>query len=492
MKSTDSHPRRTRILLIDCSRPLEASERAFYDVHQPPVGLLSIATAAWASEVGKALDIRILDSTVDYQSFDELKAIILDFHPDMIGLRCLHVHTRQFHAISQFAKQEARVPLVIAGGPYVTADGARVMEQDSFLDLVAVGEGEATFVDIVTAAHHHCGLSDIPGTLFRRNGTVVSAPPRPMIANLDEIPIPNWEVIDFSKYAEIMNQSPVLRKCAPVSTSRGCPFHCTYCHKIFQKQTRMRSASHVVRELELLKSLGVDDISIIDDIFNLQKARVVDIFDQVRRRNLHQRFYYANGLRGDLLPDDVIDAMVEGGSVLFTIALESANERIQRLCKKNLNLDRTRRAMQHIISRGVMLDVLCMIGFPTETLEEAMETKNFVSAFDEICFAYLNVVNIFPGTEMYETYVGQTGTDSDFKNYQNGFHGKGINEDLVRRVRHAFLKEFFMTKRHIYKALEIQKKFLTEKEIVTKYQSYAGRSFQLRSVEDVKSQLAIL
>ena len=136
-----------------------------------------------------------------------------------------------------------------------------------------------------------------------------------------------------------------------------------------------------------------------------------------------------------------------------------------------------------------MLDVFCMVGFPTETIDEAMETKNFVAAFDEICFAYLNVVNIFPGTEMYDSFAAQLGLSSEILGYEGGYHGKGIDENLVTQVRLAFLVDFFLTKRHINKAIEIQKKFLTEKEIVTKYGSYMGRSFQ--SIDDVKEKLAL-
>ena len=279
----------TRILLIDCSRPLEKSKRTHYDVHQPPVGLLSIATAAWKAEIGRELEMVILDSTVDYSTLDEVKARIRDFRPHILGLRCLHVHTSQFHEITRYAKVVCKVPLVIAGGPYVTAEGPRVMKSDQFLDLVALGEGEATFVDIVTAFHSDRPITGIPGTLYRSNDDVVNGPARAPIADLDDIPIPDWSVIDFSKYSTMLNQAPVLRKCAPVMTSRGCPYSCTYCHKLFQKKTRLRSPEHVVNELQLLKSMGVNDISIIDDIFNLNGQRVREIFDLVSKRNLGQR-----------------------------------------------------------------------------------------------------------------------------------------------------------------------------------------------------------
>ena len=103
------------------------------------------------------------------------------------------------------------------------------------------------------------------------------------------------------------------------------------------------------------------DISIIDDIFNLYPKRVIDIFNLIIKKNLKFRFYYSNGLRGDRMTHEVIDAMVEGGSILFTYALESGSRRIQKLVKKQLRFEPFYEAVDYTVKKGVMVDIFMMV-----------------------------------------------------------------------------------------------------------------------------------
>ena len=130
-----------KILLIDCSRALEVELRDTYDVHHPPVGLLALATQIAKSDIGKHTDIKIIDSTVDYTSLEELDQLIIDSDPDIVGLRTLHKYTEQFHQASAMAKKLPNNPLVIGGGPYPSAEPEKVMERDDHLDIVGAGEG---------------------------------------------------------------------------------------------------------------------------------------------------------------------------------------------------------------------------------------------------------------------------------------------------------------------------------------------------------------
>ncbi|SVD57821.1 uncharacterized protein METZ01_LOCUS410675, partial [marine metagenome] len=257
-----------KILLIDCSRALEVELRDTYDVHHPPVGLLALATQIAKSDIGKHTDIKIIDSTVDYTSLEELDQLLKDSDPDIVGLRTLHKYTEQFHQASAMAKKLPNNPLVIGGGPYPSAEPEKVMERDDHLDIVVVGEGEEVFYDLIAAYHNQKPLADVPGIYHRENGEIKQSETRDVIQDLDSIPIPDWSLIDFNRYEKMMGQAPVFRKMAPILTTRGCPYACTYCHELFQKRFRVRSAQNIVEELVILNDLGVHDISVIDDIFN--------------------------------------------------------------------------------------------------------------------------------------------------------------------------------------------------------------------------------
>ena len=466
-----------KILLIDCSRALEVEFREVFDfdaVHHPPVGLLALSTQITKSDIGKHTDIKIIDSTVDYTSLEELEQLIIDSDPDIVGLRCLHKHTEQFHQASAMAKKLPNNPLVIGGGPYPSAEPEKVMERDEHLDIVVVGEGEEVFYDLIAAYHNKKPLADVPGIYHRENGEIKQSETRDVIQDLDSIPIPDWSLIDFDRYAKLMGQAPVFRRVAPILTTRGCPYACTYCHELFQKRFRVRSAQNIVEELEILNDLGVHDISVIDDIFNLYPERVIDIFNRIIQKNLKMRFYYPNGLRGDRMTHEAIDSMVEGGSIMFSYALESGSRRIQKLVKKELRFEPFYDAVDYTIKKGVMVDMFLMVGFPTETEEEALSTIDFLMQWDEICFPYLNVLNAFPGTEIYDKMIERSNEEDIKEVFENGYylHNTNRGDQMIEVVKFDFLKNYFLRRNRLKKAITIQRKFLREDELLYKYKMY--------------------
>jgi radical SAM superfamily enzyme YgiQ (UPF0313 family) len=451
--------------------------------------------------MGSRVEIGILDSTIDYTSTTELENRIRDFAPDILGMRCLHYHTDQFHAITKFAKTLNNPPLVVGGGPYVSGATAYALEKDSNLDLVCVGEGEATFKELVEAFHYHRDVTAVPGLHFRSGDVIRDSGARPLIDDLDRVPPPDWTLIDLKRYEGIMGIAPILRLTVPLETSRGCPYRCTYCHELFQKQFRPRSAEHIVNELEVLNGLGVHHISIIDDIFNFYPERVIALFELISKRNLKMSFYYPNGLRGDRMTREAIDTMVGGGSILFTYALESGSRRVQKYVKKHLRFDPFEQAVHYTISKGVMVDMFLMAGFPTETFEEAVATIDFLKKFDVVCMPYLNIVNAFPGTEMFKTLsegARRAGLPMDSyldDRYYRGYSMSDIpvgplstlSNDQLRAIRLKLFFEYVLDRNRLEKALAIQRRYLTEEELLRKYQSYVPG---LESMDQLVNHLA--
>ena len=480
-----------KILLIDCSRALEKELREVYDVHHPPVGLLALATHINHSDMGEYTEIKIIDSTIDYTTLEQLNQFIVDFDPDIVGLRCLHINTDQFHQAAAMAKQLAKKPLVIGGGPYPSAAPRETMEQDENLDVVVVGEGEEIFYELVKSYQQGKTVEDVVGIFFRHDGEIKESGTREVIKDLDSIPFPDWNLVDFGRYEGEMGHAPVRRKLAPILTTRGCPFSCAYCHDLFKKRFRVRSSKNVVEELELLHDLGVRDISIIDDVFNLYPERVIEIFNLVVQKNLKLNFYYPNGLRGDRMTHEAIDAMVEGGSVLFTYALESGSQRIQKLCKKNLRFEPFRDAVDYTIKKGVMVDMFLMVGFPTETEEEAMKTLDFLMQWDEICFPYLNVLNIFPGTKMYDIMLAEGISEEKIKEAgARGYHRS--DEKIINRVKMEFLRSYFLRRDRLKKAIAIQRKFLREDELLYKYKTYLPMNLdKFQNLDELIDRIAL-
>ena len=189
-------------------------------------------------------------------------------------------------------------------------------------------------------------------------------------------------MVDFDIYARRPNQNGWLKgkRYAGIFTSRGCPYKCNYCHDIFGKKFRWRSAENVLAEIELLyNTYGVDEIQIIDDIFNLHKPRMRKIANHVintfGERKLH--FCFPNGIRADIFEPEDIPLIARMGVFQLAIAIETVTPRLQELIEKDLKFERTTEIIGLCEKEGILSKGAFMIGFPTETVEEIEATINY-------------------------------------------------------------------------------------------------------------------
>jgi hypothetical protein len=117
----------------------------------------------------------------------------------------------------------------------------------------------------------------------------------------------------------------------------------------------------------------------VDDIFNLDRKRTAEVFRRIISLDKSWRLYFVNGLRADIMTRELVDLMVDAGTVWVTYAVESGNSRVQQLIKKNMRLDRAAEIINYSQDRGIVVNVNTMYGFPTETAAEAQETLEYLA-----------------------------------------------------------------------------------------------------------------
>jgi radical SAM superfamily enzyme YgiQ (UPF0313 family) len=182
-------------------------------------------------------------------------------------------------------------------------------------------------------------------------------------------------------------------------TSRGCPYRCIFCHNIFGKRFRKRSIDHVMAELEQLRGMGIRSIEVYDDNFNLDAGHMRGILQEIIRRRLNLELYFPNALRADLLSDDDVRLLKEAGTVYLVVAVETASPRLQRLIKKNLDLDKTARVIRTAARLRIFTAGYFMLGFPTETRAEMEATVDFACRSPLHAALFFTVVP-HPSTEL--------------------------------------------------------------------------------------------
>ena len=234
---------RTDVVLV---YPQRAPRRGRHWI-MPSLGLMYLA----ASLKRAGYTVRHIDHT--FRKRADVLAEIRRLAPRVVGIYCMV--TMQDEAFS-LAAQLRGSALLVAGGPYPSGDAGAFI--DAF-DLVAVGEGEDTIVEIVR--HLDDGrFEEIEGLVFRRGDEVVRTPERRRTKDMSHLPLPDRSDVPHDRYIRYWLRH-WGRATTPLMSTRGCPFRCDFCHKsVFGDLFSARSAESVVAEMRQIASLGYDHV----------------------------------------------------------------------------------------------------------------------------------------------------------------------------------------------------------------------------------------
>lgn len=369
----------------------------------PPLGVMYIASVLRKhGHQVKILDLR----TVELKPFS-LKTELESFQPQIVGLSGITTEAQSIHGTAETVKRILPETIVIAGGAHASSYPEKVL-MDRNIKACVLGEGEATAVELMDALinGNEQDLDKVKGISFRRNGEIIFTQPREYITDLNSFPFPAWDLLDLNIYSKVRSMASVgLRKYMALFTSRACPYRCIYCHNMFGKGFRARSPENVLEEIELLnQEYGIKEFEILDDIFNADKERAKNIFKRIAVLDRNLKFAFPNGIRTDILDYETLRIFKDGGLHFTAIAVESASKRIQKLIKKNLNLEKVMENISICADLKIFTRGYFMFGFPTETREEVMETINF-AVKSKLHSAMFFIVTPFQGTELERNYL---------------------------------------------------------------------------------------
>ena len=431
------------VVLIRCGMPAGSNE-----LLNPPLGLLYLA--AYIRPLG--YQSHVIDLKVEALSQADIVERIKRIKPELIGLSAFTTEAISLHVVAKKLKSEFPQIDIVAGGPYPTSDPETVLADPS-IDYAVTGEGEKTFEELLEKLGNGDDVSQIDGLAYRdAEGRVIQNRTREPIMDLDSLPWPAWELVDIGRYSKYYAATPVGKGAyLPVFTSRGCPYQCSYCHRIFGKRFRARSASNVIAEIEEIRDrFAIKRIEFCDDNFNLDEQRAKKICEYILKRAPGSRLSFSNGLRADLMTKDLIHHMRDAGTYFISYAVESATPRIQRMLKKNIDLPKAREVISLTVDAGIYTNGFFIIGFPTETKEDVKRTISYA------CSTRLHSMSAFilvpfPGTRIYKEY------SSDWKRLHKkdifDFHSGLVNcseipnDELLALKRRMYLEFYFRTGR---------------------------------------------
>ncbi|WNJ99104.1 radical SAM protein [Thalassospiraceae bacterium LMO-JJ14] len=321
-------------------------------------------------------------------------------------------------------------------------------------------------------------MASFPSTTEPQENTWVSVK-RQQTRELDSLPIIDRSLIDYSRYHQFIGHAGVKYSMA-VQATRGCPYRCFYCdiYKTTEFHFR-RSDENLIDEIKVLADLGVKRVEFIDDIFNVNSKQFIRFFEFVIKNNLDMKFFFPTGLKGDLLTKDMIDLMVEGGSVGVNLSLEHAAPRMQEVMRKNLNVDVLHENLTYIAKNypQVIITLNAMHGFPTETEDEANMTLDFIKSINWIDFPYLHNVRIFPGTEL-EHFALEVGVPREIieasqdMSYHEIAPTLPFSREFTSGIRTKFVRDYVLNKDRLKSVIPRQLEQFSVEELDQKYNSY--------------------
>jgi len=408
--------------------------------NSPPLGIAYVA--AYLERDGVA--VRLLDAGVEGLSIEETAAQIIAARPAVLGLTA----TSNFYGNALELARRVRVGLpsvfTVLGGPHGTSCADEVMEKDGF-DAVVIGEGEVTAGQLVAAVRSGGALADVAGIVYRDGDRVVRTPPRPLVKDLDDLPMPARHLLSLDKYVPQPNDGPFIPKQAMIS-SRGCPYQCTFCdHGTYGVTYRSFSPDRIAAEMEeLVVRYGARDIAFVDSLFMVSKERVRRIIDAMRRRRID--VHWTCTIRANIADRSILEEMKAAGCWRVRIGIESGSERILDTIRKEVALADIRAAVHVADELGLHPKAFFIIGHPTETRESVMES------IDLACRLPLTDITVqlntpLPGSAQWET-AGEFGdfTSPDWTRYsfwEPVYIPDGLTQGDLDSLYRLFYRRFY-------------------------------------------------
>jgi len=372
----------------------------------PPLGLGYIAAYLKQHRISVAL----VDCT--YISEKEALERIKQSDPKIIGIYSMF--SMKNKAI-QLAKQlRKNCEILIAGGPLPTSNPDAFLD---YFDVVAMGEGEETMLDIVRKTERNDDLWDVKGIKFhnKNSGKTRQTAPRGFIQNLDSIPFPSRELFDNEAYKDYYKQHFGYTTTS-LMTSRGCPFNCDFCSRpVFGNQFRTRSAKNIVDEMDEVAALGYDRVWFADDCFTLNRKRLIAICDEIIKRRIKIGWECLS--RVDTIDPEIASKMKESGCIRVYFGIESGNDQVLKLMRKQITTKQAKKGVTTAKQAGIQVGAFFIVGYPNETNQTILDSIKFASSLP-LDYLSFTLPYPIPGTPLYER-VKDKMTVSDWEEPKN-------------------------------------------------------------------------
>ncbi len=358
----------------------------------PALGLESMA-----ANILDLVKVKIVNAKVRNLNLKDIMKEINEFRPDIVGISCCF--TIGINFALRIAKESKKQGYsTVLGGWHPSFVSSEVMKY-TFVDVIVRGEGEITFRELI----QNRNLEEIKGISYKDNGNIIDNPDRPLIKDLNKLPLPARKLRNRKSYFQIF-QMPI----DVIETSRGCPFKCTFCNiHLFNRGTyRTKSIERVIQELKIISNQKKgQNVLLVDDNFTANMKRVEKICDLIIKEDIKLDLICQS--RIDVIKNNpnVIKKMSKAGFWLFFLGIESFNQKSLNDLQKKINFRDIVEAIKILHDNDIVIIGSLLVGSNFD--EEEKDTDVMIKIVRKlgIDFPLYSVMTPLPGTKFRDELI---------------------------------------------------------------------------------------
>lgn len=388
----------------------------YQDWPLPPIGI------AYVSGALKENGFRVFHVNMNLET-DLLETVlekaIKEHDIDLIGTGGLIVNYYAVKAIMDTAKKIKPEVITYIGGSLVTFSAEAVMRGIQSADIGMIGEGEQTVCELASALERKVKwdeLKYINGLIIRdSDGKLYTTSPREEISDIDMLPWPDYEGFHyFTMIKNFWNSDSTGIVSVALTTSRSCPFQCTFCSKSGGEKYRQRSLDNIFEELEfLIDKYGVNRVLLNDELFANDSERINEFCDRIKKYNVK---WFVSLRVSRHITKELLEKMKDSGCIQILYGLESGDDTVLRSMRKGITSKEIERVVHLTAEAGFQVRGNFIFGDPAETMETVHNTVAFIEknkkAFTSVA---LSPIILFPGSKLYKDALADRTIQDELK-----------------------------------------------------------------------------
>lgn len=388
-----------------------------------PFYILPLSLGYLKSNVSDVHSVKILDCSMAglFADSPRFKKEIQDFEPDVVGVSSsMHTCNEGIIATKTVKSINSNI-ITVMGGPHPSIFAEKVMQNRS-VDYLFRGEAELSFSAFIDQLETEKNFTSIKGLVYRKSADIIINEIN-LESDLDKVLIPDYESIKINEYAEHgYSYGGLYGKSAPIWVTRGCPYSCSFCaaSQINGKYIRRHSIRYVVNWIDhLYQNFGIRQFAIIDDNFTFDSKYAKEfcrtIIGLIGEGRFREEIYFAtpNGIRIDMIDDEMLSLMKKAGWQSISVAPESGSRKTLKRMKKNIDPDIVPGVIRRIKAAKLDVRAFFMIGYPGEGGDDIKQTIQLIRKC-HIDGLILGRFLPIPGTHIFDELVSDKEITSDF------------------------------------------------------------------------------